>query len=324
MSSLKKSTIARLYDYGYSDKSCENVLNRFYLYNKQVSEFQEQYCKSNNTYHLHMSVDCSEKTKSTDNLILYYEEKRMLYYLFYYLKNIANLYKKQNPDFVIQPFERSKFLDYEIVLIIQDEMLNSLVDELYSFHNTIYHLQLLTQVNTDKYYSRELAKYYKLESELIARFNQIMETTIHENGYEIPEPCVSANQIQLTNHFIIIQNHYGKQSTQFVDKEYEPIPIVSSPVVNGENIVEEITTEVEQLSLSTKKETTKSRSPKSKVKSPISKPDLRKNDYTLVGIQKLPLTKLIEICKEFNYKGYSNKKKDEVIKIILSNSVYQE
>lgn len=324
MSSLKTSTIARIYDYGYSDKTCQNVLNRFYLYNQQVSEFQEQYCKSNHTYHLHMSVDCSSKSLSTDNLILYYEEKRMLYYLFYYLKNIANLYKKQNPDFVVQPFERSKFLDYEVVLISTEETLNTLVDELYSIHNTIYHLQLLTQVNTDKYFSRELAKYYKLESELIARFNQIMETTINENGYQIPEPCVTADQIQLTNHFIIIQNHYVKQSTQFVNKEYEPIPMVTPPIENGENIVEEITNDVEQLSLSTKKETTKTRSPKSKVKSPISKPDLKKNEYTLVGIQKLPLTKLIEICKEFNYKGYSNKKKDEVIKIILSNSVYQE
>jgi hypothetical protein len=324
MTSLKKSTIARIYDYGYSDKSCENVLNRFYLYNQQVSEFQEQYCKTNNTYHLHMSVDCSEKSISTDNLILYYEEKRMLYYLFYYLKNIANLYKKQNPNFDIQPFERSKFLDYELVLITEDEILNSLVDELYSIHNTIYHLQLLTQVNTDKYYVRELAKYYKLENELVAKFNKIMETTINENGYQIPEPCVSDDQIQLTNHFIIIQNNYNKQPKQFVDKEYEPIPIVTSSVQNSENVIEEITTDVEQLSISSKKETTKTRSPKSKVKSPISKPDLKKNDYTLVGIQKLSVTKLVDICKEHNYKGYSGKKKEDIIRIILSNSVYQE
>lgn len=327
--SIIKSTFARLFDFGYSNDTdtneqiIPNVLNRFFLYNHSVSSFQEQYNLNSNTYHIHMAVDPKQNTQSTDNIVIYYKERRLLYYVYYYMKLLSIIHENTNPNFVYPLFNKDRILNFEILLISQDDTLNELLDELYNVRNTISHLQQLCKYNTDKIYINECKRYEKLEIELINKFQRIMTTCFQQHNYQPPIPIVHSKCISLSNHFIIIQNIIASHLLESFENDYNPIEIQQST----NEVVNEVTTQMEELEIKTPKSKLKSTSPKlskSKVKSPISKPEIKKNEYTLVGIQKLSLSKLIDICKEFNYKGYSGKKKEDVIKIILSNSVYQE
>jgi hypothetical protein len=328
--SIIKSTFARLFDFGYpndtdtNDQIIPNVLNRFFLYNHSVSSFQEQYQPNSNTYHIHMCVDPKQTTQSTDNIVVYYKERRLLYYVYYYMKILSTIHENTNPNFVYPLFNKDNILNFEILLISQDDTLNEHLDELYNVHNTISHLQQLSKYNTDKFYKTECKKYELLETELVNKFQRIMSTCFQQHNYIPPIPIVHSNCISLTNHFIIIQNIVASHLLQSFENDYNPIQI-QQPL---QEIVEDITTKMDELEivkiLSSPKSISKSpKITKSKVKSPISKPEIKKNEYTYAGIQKLPLTKLIEICKEYNYKGYSGKKKDEVIRIILFYSVNQ-
>lgn len=357
---MQTSTFSRLFDFGYEDKTYENMLQRFYIYNHQISSFTEQYSKSSNSYHLHLNVDRAKITHSTDTIVIYYESHRLLYYTYYYLQHIAKLYEDKVKDYTYPVFTKDDLLDFEIACISDDEHLNNILDELYNVKNTIYHLSQLSKYNTDKYYSKEITKFQKLEDEYILKFNQIMTTTFSKFKYDIPKPIIPPHCLQLSNHFIVIQNFVPQDASDNIVIDYSSIPIhrIEPTKTNVVDVVTSdlngITTQLQKLELNenetnenqSENESTSSVKSKSKLsgnetnensnssklklsksstsKTKISKPTAKKNEFTMAGLHKLTNTKLIEICKEYNYSPYTKKKKDELISLILSNSIYSE
>jgi len=363
---MQKSNFARLFDFGYEDKSCENLLQRFYLYNHQIGSFTEQYCPNSNSYHLHINVDRSKITHSTDNIVIYYESHRLLYYTYYYLLNISRITEEKNKDYTYPIFTKDALLDFEIVCITDDDHLNNILDELYNVKNTIYHLKMLVKYNTDKYYTKEIIKYENLQDELINRFNNIMTSAFHTHNYSIPEPVIPSYCLQLSNHFIVIQNFVPPSSTDNIEYDYNSISINKPSNKKTDNTIEtndivEITGNISNITINTNtyeqdiqsdNESSKSieSKPKSVQSSPIqsnqqistpntklktSKTSLTKtkvskqstvkqNEYNLTSLKGLTNPKLIEICKEYHYSPYTNKKKEELIRLILSNSIHQE